>query len=128
MMTVRTLALAMALTALSALVAAQTQIPVATTIKTAKGEFRVPGPAFIDGRHLDTEPRYTAVSLQLWQSPERRQGTCSVDHGTEVQLLEVQRNTDEQRYYFRLRAPKCEGWVRETEISPRKMAPLGPRK
>jgi hypothetical protein len=119
-------ALALALTAASAgPLSAQTHIPSTTTIKTAKGDFQVPGRAFLDGRNLEAEPRFTIMTVQIWQSTERRQAVCSADHGTQVDVLDVRRSPEEQRYYFRIRAPKCEGWVDDASLSVTRQAPVG---
>jgi hypothetical protein len=105
--------------------AAQTHIPAATTIKTAKGDFLVPGRAFLDGRNLEAEPRFTVMTVRVWQSTERRQVVCSADHATQVDLLDVQRSPEEKRYYFRIRAPRCEGWVEDASLSVTRQAPVG---
>jgi hypothetical protein len=119
-------ALALALTAAPAgPLRSQTHIPAATTIKTTKGDFQVPGRAFLDGRNLEAEPHFTVMGVRIWQSTERRQAVCSADHGTQVDLLEVQRSPEEQRYYFRIRAPKCEGWIDEVSLSVTRQAPVG---
>jgi hypothetical protein len=49
---------------------------------------------------------------------------CQVEHGTEVNVLEVQRDVEKKQYYFRVRAPKCDGWVPETALSTKKVAPI----
>jgi hypothetical protein len=107
---------------------AQTYVPAATTIKTEKGEFQVPGRAYLDGRDLEAQPPVTVMNIRVWQSPFRTHAICTAEHATQVDLLEVQRSAEEKRYYFRVRAPKCEGWVPETSLSTKKNAPIAPQR
>jgi hypothetical protein len=37
----------------------------------------------------------------------------------------VQRDVEQKRYYFRIRAPKCDGWVPETALATKKVPPIG---
>lgn len=122
----RPLRLFLALFALvAAPAAAQTIVPNAATITTSKGDFQVPGRAFLDGSRPESRPPVTSVLVPLLQSAVSTVVVCQVDHGTQVDLLDVQRDVEKKRYYFRVRAPKCDGWVPETALSTKKVAPIG---
>jgi len=122
----RPLVLSLALFALvAAPAAAQTIVPNAATITTSKGDFQVPGRAFLDGSHPESRPPLTAMLVPLLQSAVSTAAVCQVEHGTEVDLLEVQRDVEQKRYYFRIRAPKCDGWVPETALATKKVPPIG---
>lgn len=122
------LSLVLAAAGLAQPVVAQTQVPTATAIKTEKGEFHVPGTAYLDGRDLAAHPPRTVMSIRVWQSPARTHAVCSSAHGTLVDLLEVQRDVKEERFYFRVKAPNCEGWLPEGSLSTRQAAPVGTRR
>lgn len=115
--------------ALFALVAApgpaQTTVPSAATITTSKGDFQVPGRAYLDGSQAESRPPSTAMLVPLLQSAVSTAAVCQVEHATQVDLLDVQRDVEKKRYYFRVRAPKCDGWVPETALSTKKVAPFG---
>ena len=122
----RLLALSFALVALVAAPApAQTIVPNAATIATSKGDFKVPGRAFLDGSQPESRPPVTAMLVPLLQSAVSTVAVCQAEHGTQVDLLDVQRDVEKKRYYFRIRAPKCDGWVPETALSTRKVTPIG---
>jgi hypothetical protein len=122
----RPLGLSLALLALvAALAAAQTIVPSAATITTSKGDFQVPGRAFLDGSQPESRPPVTAMLVPLLQSAVSAAAVCQVEHATQVDLLEVQRDVEKKRYYFRVRAPKCDGWVPETALSTKKVTPIG---
>jgi hypothetical protein len=121
----RILALGLALFALVAAPAlAQNIVPSATVITTSKGDFKVPGRAFLDGSRPESKPPVTAMLIPLLQSAVSTAPVCQVEHGTPVDLLEVQRDVEKQRYYFRVRVPKCDGWVPEAALSTKKVAPI----
>jgi hypothetical protein len=84
----------------------------------------VPGRAFLDGSQPKSRPPVTAMTITLLQSATSTAPVCRVEHGTEVDLLEVQRDVEKKQYYFRVRAPKCDGWVLETALSTGKIAPI----
>ena len=105
--------------------AAQTIVPNAATITTSKGDFQVPGRAFLDGSQPGSRPPVTAMLVPLLQSAVSTAAVCQVEHATQVDLLDVQRDVEQKRYYFRIRAPKCDGWVPETALSTKKVAPIG---
>ena len=115
--------------ALIALVAApapaQTVVPNAAIIATSKGDFAVPGRAFLDGSQPDSRPSVVAMLVPLLQSAVSTVVVCQVQHGSQVDLLDVQRDVEKKRYYFRVRAPKCDGWVPETALSTKKVTPIG---
>lgn len=97
--------------------------PDTQTITTSQGSFRVPGVAFIDGRAEDTNG--TIMQLNVWDGPSRQRGICQVQHGERVSLLGVQRNTSENRYYFRITNGPCSGWVPDRIVSEREEPMLG---
>ena len=103
---------------------AQTIVPNAAMITTAKGDFQVPGRAFLDGSQPMSRPPVTAMLIPLLQSATSTAPVCRVEHGTAVDLLEVQRDVEKKQYYFRVRAPKCDGWVPETALSTKRIAPI----
>jgi hypothetical protein len=122
----RLLGLSLALFALvAAPVSAQTIVPNAVTITTSKGDFNVPGRAFLDGSRPEARPPVIATLVPLLQSAVSTAAVCQVEHATPVDLLDVQRDVEKKRYYFRVRAPKCDGWVPETALSNKKVTPLG---
>ena len=115
--------------ALTALVAApgpaRTIVLNAATITTSKGDFQVPGRAYLDGSQPESRPPVTAMLVPLMQSGISPAAVCQVEHATQVDLLDVQRDLEKKRYYFRVRAPKCDGWVPETALSTKKATPIG---
>jgi hypothetical protein len=120
----RLLGLSVLLAAAAALPApAQTIVPNAATITTSKGDFLVPGRAFLDGREPESRPPVTARLIPLLQSAVSTHVVCQVEHGTQVDLLEVQRDTAKKLFYFRVKAPRCDGWVPEKALSPKKVPP-----
>jgi hypothetical protein len=122
----RPLVLSLALFAHFAMPAsAQTIVPNAATITTSKGDFQVPGRAFLDGSQPESRPPVTARLVPLLQSAVSTVAVCQAEHGTQVDLLEVQRYVEQKRYYFRIRTPKCDGWVPETALSTKKVTPIG---
>jgi hypothetical protein len=121
----RVLALSLPLIAVIAAAAtAQTMVPKAATITTSKGDFQIPGRAFLDGSQPESRPPITAKLVPLLQSAVSTAAVCQVEHGTQVDLLEVQRDVEKKRYYFRVRAPQCDGWVPETALSTKKITPI----
>jgi hypothetical protein len=104
---------------------AQTQVSNATVVPAKKGELRVPGRAFLDGRDLEANPVSTLLQIPLWESPAQKQTVCKAGHGTAVDLVEVQRSVAEEKYYFRIKTPICEGWVAESDLSAKKMPATG---
>ena len=106
---------------------AQTTVPNAVTLSTSKGEFKVPGRAFLDGSEPESRPPVTVALIPLLQSATSTAPVCQVEHGTPVDLLDVQRDVEKKQYYFRVRAPKCDGWVPETALSTKKVPPTGRR-
>jgi len=106
------------------LVQAQTIVPKAAIIATSKGEFQVPGRAYLDGSAPESRPPVIAMLIPLLQSATSTAAVCQVEHGTQVNLLEVQRDVEKKQYYFRVRAPKCDGWVPENALSTKRIAPI----
>jgi hypothetical protein len=118
------LSLALAALAVPTQAPAQTIIPNAATIATSKGDFKVPGRAFLDGSVPGARPPATAALVPLLQSAVSTIAVCQVEHGAQVDLLDVQRDVEKKRYYFRVRAPKCDGWVPESALSTKKVPPV----
>lgn len=104
---------------------AQTTIPKAATITTSKGDFQVPGRAFLDGSDPESRPPVIRLSIPLLQSAVSTHAVCQVEHSTQVDLLEVQRHVEKKQYYFRVRVPRCDGWVPETALSTKKVPTTG---
>jgi len=104
---------------------AQNILPKASTISTSKGDFQVPGRAFLDGSEPESRPPVIELLVPLLQSATSTHAVCRVEHATEVDLLEVQRDVAKKQYVFRVRAPKCAGWVFETKLSTRKVPTTG---
>ena len=125
----RLLGLSLALAALAAPPSAQAQtiVPNAATIATSKGDFRVPGRAFLDGSQPESRPPVIELLVPLRQSAVSTVVVCQLDHATEVEVTEVQRDVEKKRYYFRVRTPKCSGWVPETSLSTKKVPATGGR-
>jgi len=103
----------------------QAKSPAVATVKTEKGIFRVPGSAFLDGRDFEAQPPLTVMDIRVWNAPVRTRKVCSLPHGTAVDVLEAERSAREERYYFRVRANGCEGWLPETFIATKKHRPIG---
>ena len=88
--------------------------PTARVVVTADGDrIRVGGTAYIDGRDLENRQPYTLMRINAWDQVPRRTASCRVFHGDEVRVLEAWRSVEEDRYYFRVDGPSCEGWVPE---------------
>jgi hypothetical protein len=115
----------LAAAALAEPVVAQTQIPNATTVKTSKGDFQVPGRAYLDGSQPEARPPVIAMLVPLLQSAVSTAAVCQLEHGTQVDLLEVQRDVEKRRYSFRVRSPRCGGWVPETALSTKRVPTTG---
>jgi hypothetical protein len=120
--------LSLALVALAAAPAApQNIVPNAATITTSKGNFEVPGRAYLDGSQPDSRPPVTAMTIPLLQSAVSKAAVCQVEHATQVDVLEVQRDVEKKLFYFRVRGPKCDGWVPETALSTKTVVPIAGR-
>ena len=100
---------------------AQNIVPKTMTVTTSKGDFEVPGRAFLDGSDPESRPPVIAKLVSLFQSATTTHVVCQVEHGTEVNLLEVQRHVEKKLFYFRVKAPACEGWVPATALSTKKV-------
>ena len=91
-----------------------TRKPTPWIVVTDDGDrIRVGGTAYIDGRDLEALPPLTLMRINAWDQVPRRTASCRVFHGDEVQVLEAWRSMEEDRYYFRVDGPSCEGWVPE---------------
>jgi hypothetical protein len=95
------------------------------TITTSKGDFSVPGTAFMDGRDLEAEPPLTIMNINIWNAAHRQRVVCRLQHGTNVEVLDATLYSEEGRYYFQVRSGSCEGWVPESFLSPEYQAPVG---
>lgn len=107
------------------LAAATLQQPAVKTIKTSKGSFALPGKAYTDGRDLEAQPPLTVTNINVWDAVPRTRAVCRVPHAAQVELLEARMYTPEERYYFRVRAGKCEGWLPEVFLSQKPMRAVG---
>lgn len=101
-------------------------------ITTSKGTFSVPGKAYMDGRDLSAIPPITQMEITIWDDLPRQGNTVSprkviykLPHGTEVTLLKVKWNEIKQRYDFRIKSLKTQGWVSEQFVGPRQNPPTG---
>lgn len=97
------------------------------TISTSKGQFSVPGTAYMDGRDEEASPPLTLMNINIWNGVPRQQVTCKLPHGKKVDLANVQYSDSEGRYYFRVHSGSCEGWVSEPFLSPSYVEPTGDR-
>lgn len=97
------------------------------TISTSKGQFSVPGTAYMDGRDEEASPPLTLMSINIWGGVPRQQVACKLSHGKKVDLVNVQYSDSEGRYYFRVQSGSCEGWVSEPFLSPSYVEPTGDR-
>jgi len=97
------------------------------TVTTSKGNFVVPGTAYMDGRDLQASPPLTVMNINVWEGVPRQNRVCSLQHGTKVELLEAQFYSGEQRYYFRVQSGYCEGWVPESFVSNKRHRAVGDR-
>lgn len=95
------------------------------TIDTDKGTVEVPGTAYIDGRDPSASPPLTIKSINIWDSVSRTKVVCKLEHGTQVNLLDVKRRPEESRYYFLVRSGSCEGWLPESFLSREYQEPVG---
>src|SRR5690606_28417967 len=71
------------------------------TITTTKGEFTVPGDAFMDGRDPEARPPLTINKINIWNTVPRQRVVCTLGHGVAVDVLEVREVAEEDRYYFK---------------------------
>ena len=88
-------------------------------IQTVKGDFTIPGIAYMDG--IDEEALdgpLTVMNINIWDNAPRNEAVCSLRHGDEVQILESRFLDSENRYYFKISNGICIGWVSEPFVSP----------
>ena len=105
--------MALSLLAASACGETDTTTPEATTVTTSKGTFAIPGPALADGKELEGRP------INIWATADRKRIACTVHNREPLVLTRAQRNEQENRYYFELKAMNgCSGWVSEPFIQP----------
>jgi hypothetical protein len=95
------------------------------TVDTSKGQFTVPGIAFIDGSDPDADPPLTLMDINIWDSYTRTRVVCTSKHGTKAFLREVRYSAQEERYYFRVAADDCLGWLPEAFLSSKAKAVVG---
>ena len=99
----------------------------AKPVKTTKGTFAVPGTAYLDGRDLEARPPLTVMKINVWDSAKRLSKVCVLSHGTSVSLLDVEHVKADERYYFKIMATGCVGWVPDVFLSPRRQPVVGSR-
>jgi hypothetical protein len=94
-------------------------------IETDDGIITVPGSAYMDGRDLDADPPVTVMAIDVWDSPQRSEVVCQIEHGTPVEVLALEENETEQRDYLQVRSGDCEGWVPLSFVNPKQHEPVG---
>jgi len=95
-------------------------------ISLPKGLIKIPGYAFIDGRDLQAKPPLTISSINVWDSYiYKRKVVCKISHGTEIRILDAVYESEEGRYYIKVKYDNYEGWVSVSFISSKKMKPVG---
>lgn len=97
------------------------------SVVTAKGRFTLPGAAFADGRDTEARPPLTVMKISVWNTVPRTQRVCDVTHGDQLEVSDAKRSEAEDRYYFKIKARLCEGWLPETFVSPKKERIVGDR-
>ena len=95
------------------------------TVVTDTGTYTVPGRAFADGRDLLSSIPLTINEILVWDTVERNEDVCVLEHGEEVRLDSVQFVESEDRYYFEIDAPFCFGWIPSTFLSTEKQPSVG---
>jgi len=99
---------------------------VGKVIRTVRGDdIRVGEQAFMDGRDGAAVPPLTIKRINLWQSVDRRRITGQVRHGARVWVMETRLNSDEGRWYFRVRWWWRTGWVPDVFVSAQRREVLG---
>ena len=94
-------------------------------IDTNKGHLIKGDVAYIDGRDPDAQPPLTVMNVRIWDSAARAQSLCTLRHGTEVDILDIQHHAPEGRYYLHILGGDCQGWISEPFLSDRQWAPIG---
>jgi len=104
-----------------------TASPVAvTSVRTARGTFSVPGKGFTDGTDSTSQPPVTVMNINAWDAVPRTRAVCRIPHGTPVTIVEARHEASEDRHYFRVQSSSsCVGWIPETFIGTRRVAPIG---
>ena len=95
------------------------------SIDTDKGHLIKGDVAYIDGRDPEAQPPLTVMSIRIWDSAARAQSLCTLRHGTEVDILDIQYYAPEGRYYLHILGGDCQGWVSEPFLSDRQWEPIG---
>ncbi len=96
--------------------AAGRTLPV-TEVATVRGQFQVPGRAYIDGR--DAEGAVVQTEIEVWDSAAHEHVVCKLPHRASVFVSAARRLENEDSYYLRVRTGICEGWVSDRYLSPR---------
>jgi hypothetical protein len=94
-------------------------------IETEDGVITVPGSAYMDGRDLEANPPVTVMNINVWDSPQRSEVACQIEHGTPVDVLELEENEAEHRGYLKVKSSDCEGWVPISFVNPKEHEPEG---
>jgi hypothetical protein len=101
--------------------------PVATEVivMTSTGTYTVPGTAFADGRDQSTNIPITINEILVWDTVDRNEDVCLLEHGEAVTLKAAQFVESEDRYYFEIDASFCFGWIPASSLSTEKHPPVG---
>lgn len=88
------------------------------TITTVRGDMTVPGVGYMDGKDAQADPPLTVMNINIWDAAERTAPVCKLQHGTPVNILSAEWVEDEDRYYFEISGPGCDGWIQAPFLSP----------
>ena len=102
-------------------------------VSTSKGDFVIPGSAFLDGLFPATDSQSTLMMIDIWDSVPRLSRVCELEYGTEVKLLAAQWYgmvgccADDARFFLQVQSGPCKGWVAEEYLSLEYQEPVGER-
>lgn len=101
-----------------------TSIPV-RTVTTDRGDFVIPGTAFMDGR--DPEANLTVMTMSVFEELEISRLVCVLEHGTEVSVLDSKDESDSGgKMNFKIDNNEgCKGWVSWRHLGPEQVEPIG---
>jgi hypothetical protein len=99
--------------------------PERTILETDDGLIEIPGPAYMDGRDLEAADPVTVMTINIWDTPQRSEVVCTIEHGTPVDVLRIEEGEAEGRYYLKVKSGACEGWVSESFVSSKYHEPEG---
>lgn len=95
------------------------------TFHLPNGTFTVPGEAYIDGRNLAAEEPYTYMSVGVVEDFTQTTATCTIRHGTRVEVLDATRMPGGVTLHFKVRGGFCTGWIAASFLSDRYHEPIG---